>query len=248
MAKLEVSGVTVAYDSFTLSDVSFSLHGGEIVALIGRNGAGKTTTIDAVMGLVPLRSGCVLCDGQAVTRANAHRFKQRIGYVGAAQDYYPGIRVGAFLRVVSGFYDRWDWSAAARYLSEFGIDPNRKLGQLSSGTRVKLSLAIALSHAAEIYLLDEPTSGLDPIVRRQVLEVLRRLADEQGACVLFSSHITQDVEKIASRVMFLVDGALKLDTDIRGLEAMYGRREGAASLIEDALIELNGGVRDASAD
>ena len=285
MARLELSGVTVAYDNFTLSNVSFSMDRGETIALIGRNGAGKTTTIDAVMGLANRRSGGVYCDGEPVTRANVHRFKQRIGYVGAALDYYPNILVDTFLRVVSGFYDRWDRAAMARYLPAFGIDPGRKLSQLSSGTKVKLSLAIALSHAAEIFLLDEPTSGLDPIVREQVLEILAKLARERDACILFSTHITQDVEKIASRILFLVDGALALDTDMEALNARFvklrlddPRLEGAARggvvindrlivleradapagaldlcervplRIEDVLIYLNGGVRDAPAD
>lgn len=221
MARLEVNGITVAYDKFTLSDVSFSCQGGEILALVGRNGAGKTTTIDSIMGLTTLRAGSVRCDGQQVTRANEHQFKQKIGYVGAAQDYYPNIRVSAFLRAVSRFYARWDASTAARYLSSFNIDPSKKLSQLSSGMKVKLSLAIALSHAAEVFLLDEPTAGLDPIVREQVLEILERLARERGACILFSSHITQDVGKIASRVLFLVDGVLALDTDIKTLDERF---------------------------
>lgn len=221
MAKLEVSGITVAYEAFTLSNVSFSCHGGEILAIIGRNGAGKTTTIDSIMGLTPLQSGSIRYDGRLVTRANGHQFKQKIGYVGASQEYYPNIRVGAFLRVVSGFYRQWDMSKASRYLTSFNIDQNKKLSQLSSGMKVKLSLAIALSHAAEVFLLDEPTAGLDPIVREQVLEILERSVRESGACVLFSSHITQDVEKIASRVLFLVDGALVLDTDMKALTQSF---------------------------
>lgn len=175
VARLELCGATVAYDGFTLVNVSFACEGGEILALIGRNGAGKTTTIDSVMGLTHLRSGEVRWNGQPVTRANAHRFKQRIGYVGAGQDYYPNVRVGSFMRAVSGFYSRWDTAAAAGYLSAFNIDPAKRLSELSGGTRVKLSLAIALSHGAELFLLDEPTAGLDPIVREQVLELLERL-------------------------------------------------------------------------
>ncbi|MDO4865802.1 MAG: ABC transporter ATP-binding protein [Clostridia bacterium] len=217
MAKLELSGITVAYEKFTLSNVSFSCDEGEIVALVGKNGAGKTTTIDSIMGLTRRLSGSVRYDGQLVTGANEHRFKQKIGYVGASQEFYPGIRVGAFLRVVSGFYPQWDASRMARYLSDFNIDPSKRLSQLSSGMKVKLSLAIALSHSAEIFLLDEPTSGLDPIVREQVLEILERLARERNACILFSSHITQDVERIATRVLFLVNGSIVLDTDVKRL-------------------------------
>lgn len=221
MARLELDGITVAYEKFTLSNVSFSCDGGEILALVGRNGAGKTTTLDAIMGLTALQSGGVRYDGQLVTKVNEHRFRQKIGYVGASRDYYPNIRVGTFLRAVSGFYEKWDKAAIARYLSSFGIDPGKRLSQLSSGMKVKLSLAIALSHSAEILLLDEPTAGLDPIVREQVLEILERLAGERDACILFSSHITQDVEKIASRILFLVDGAIALDANAKALDERF---------------------------
>lgn len=234
MARLELSGITVAYEGFLLSHISFACDGGEIVALIGKNGAGKTTTIDSVMGLTNPRSGSVRYNGQPVTKANEHRFKQRIGYVGAAQDYYPSIPVGTFLRVVSNLYTHWDASTMARYLSRFRIDPSKKLSQLSDGTRVKLSLAVALSHDAELFLLDEPTAGLDPIVREQVLEILERLARERNACVLFSSHITQDVEKIATRVLFLADGKMVMDAGLQALNERFVKLslEGSGSRLE----------------
>ena len=134
----------------------------------------------------------------------------------------------------------------ARYLSAFNIDPGKKLAQLSSGVRVKLSLAVALSHDAEIFLLDEPTSGLDPVVREQVLEILERLARERGACVLFSSHITQDVEKIATRILFLVDGAFALDTDAKALGERFVklRLDGLSPRLDQVRrkgVVLNGG-------
>ena len=221
LPRLELNGITVAYEKYTLSNISFSCNGGDILALIGRNGAGKTTTIDSIMGLTTLKSGIIRYNGQPVTEANEHQFKEKVGYVGASQEYYPNIRVGTFLRVVSGFYPHWDRSIIEQYLSSFSIDPDKKLSQLSSGMKVKLSLAIALSHSAEIFLLDEPTAGLDPIVREQVLEILERLARERGACILFSSHITQDVEKIASRVLFLVDGTIALNADMKTLDERF---------------------------
>ncbi|MBR3274001.1 MAG: ABC transporter ATP-binding protein [Clostridia bacterium] len=221
LPRFELNGITVAYEKYTLSNISFSCNGGDILALIGRNGAGKTTTIDSIMGLTTLKSGIIRYNGQPVTEANEHQFKEKVGYVGASQEYYPNIRVGTFLRVVSGFYPHWDKSIIEQYLSSFSIDPDKKLSQLSSGMKVKLSLAIALSHSAEIFLLDEPTAGLDPIVREQVLEILERLAREIGACILFSSHITQDVEKIASRVLFLVDGTIALNADMKTLDERF---------------------------
>jgi len=221
LPRLELNGITVAYAKFTLQNISFSCNGGDILALIGRNGAGKTTTIDSIMGLTNLQSGGIRYNGQLVTKANEHRFKEKVGYVGASQEYYPNIRVGTFLRVVSGFYPRWDKSIIEQYLSSFGIDLSKKLSQLSSGMKVKLSLAIALSHSAEIFLLDEATAGLDPIVREPVLEILERLARKRDACILFSSHITQDVEKIASRVLFLVDGTIAMDADVKTLDECF---------------------------
>ena len=234
MARLELNGITVAYEKFTLSNISFSCNGGDVLALIGRNGAGKTTTIDSIMGLTTLQSGSIRYDGQPVTKANAHRFKQKIGYVGSAQEYYPNICVGTFLRVVSGFYANWDQNRIAQYLASFNIDPGKRLSHLSSGMKVKLSLAIALSHSAEIFLLDEPTAGLDPIVREQVLEILERLARERDACILFSSHITQDIEKIASRILFLVDGKNALDADMKTLDERFVKLR-----MDDSLTRLN---------
>ena len=151
----------------------------------------------------------------------------------AAQDYYPNIRVGTFLKAVYGFYAQWDASKAAQYLSSFGIDPSKKISQLSTGMRVKLSFAVALSHSAEIFILDEPTTGLDPIVREQVLEILKRLAEEKDACILFSSHITQDIEKIASRILFLVDGTMALDTEPKALSENYVKL-----CLDDSLTQL----------
>ena len=233
MARLELSGITVTYEKFKLSNISFSCDGGEIVALIGRNGAGKTTTIDSIMGLTNRQSGNIRYNGQLVTKANENQFKQKIGYVSASLNYYPNIRVSSFLRIISGFYPQWDASVATQYLSSFNIDQSKKLSQLSTGMKVKLSLAIALSHSAEIFILDEPTSGLDPIVREQVLEILERLASEKGACILFSSHITQDVEKIASRILFLVDGNMMLDTDAKALDDSFVKLR-----LNDSLLRL----------
>ena len=244
MARLELNGITVAYEGFTLSNISFSCNGGEILALIGRNGAGKTTTIDSIMGLTLLQSGTIRYNGHPVTKANEHQFKEKVGYVGASQDYYPNIRVDTFLRVVSGFYPQWDKSIMAQYLSLFNIDPNKKLSQLSSGMKVKLSLAIALSHSSEVFLLDEPTAGLDPIVREQVLEILERLARERDACILFSSHITQDVEKIASRILFLVDGAIALDADMKALDERFVKLRVNDSLLQLKQISQKGVIRN----
>lgn len=221
MTRLELNGLNVAYEKFRLSDISFSCEGGEILALIGRNGAGKTTTIDSIMGLTNIQSGNIRYNGQVITKANEHIYKEKIGYVSATQEYYPDIHVSAFLRVISKFYRQWDASKAAHFLSLFNIDTSKKLSQLSSGMRVKLSLVIALSHSAEIYLLDEPTAGLDPIVREQVLEILERMARERDTCILFSSHITQDVKKIASRILFLVNGVLMLDADMETLDERF---------------------------
>lgn len=175
MSRLHVDSLSVSYDSFSLQNVAFDIMPGEIIALVGKNGAGKTTTIDAIMGLTQKQSGNISLDDYQITEKNIHHFKQAVGYVSASQEYYPTVTVGDFVRVIARFYSEWDNTLLDNYLQVFSIDKKKKISELSSGTKVKLALAVALSHRAEVLLLDEPTTGLNPIVRTQVLDIIHHL-------------------------------------------------------------------------
>lgn len=228
---LSVKDITVEYPKFTLNDISFNLHGGEIVGLVGENGAGKSTTIKAIMGMVDYKKGEIRFKGNLIRKADMPAFKQKIGYVGDAELYYPKVKVKHLLKFLSELYDDWDLQYMYRYLDILKIDTEKTIIQLSMGMRVKLEIVIALSHHAQIYILDEPTSGLDPVIRREVLNILLQLKRE-GKAVLLSSHITGDLEKIADRIIYIVEGRILLNEKKEILQKKY-------SSLEDVLFSLS---------
>jgi ABC-type multidrug transport system, ATPase component len=211
MSLLSVENICVEYKSFKLDNVSFDLNQGEIIGFVGRNGAGKSTTINAVIGLAKRSNGKVFYCGQDIDSTNIHILKQNIGYIGDFSDCYPNVRVRHLVGFVASLYDQWDKEKAAYYLNTlFKIDQGKAMKELSSGTRVKLGLAMALSHDAKILILDEPTSGLDPLVREEVLQILHDLVSTEGRSVFFSSHIIDDIRDVADKVMYIVDGKIRL--------------------------------------
>lgn len=238
---LSVEKLKVEYPSFVLGELDFDLHRGEITGLVGQNGAGKTTTIKAIMGIVAPSAGGVFYDGKKVTEKDIPDFRQMIGYVGDAELYYAKIKVKQVLKFLSELYDDWDQQLMERYIKDFKLDVEKKIIELSAGTRIKLELVMALSHHAEVYLLDEPTSGLDPIVRSEILKILRKLKKEENKAIFFSSHITSDIDKIADRVMYMVDGKLVLDKQINELREDFIKIRGNADATL-AEVHENGGV------
>jgi len=203
---LTVRGLRKEYPGFTLSDVSFSVRPGSIMGLIGRNGAGKTTTLKAVLNLVHPDGGEVRFFGLDFAR-NEGEIKRRVGFAGGAVDFYKRKKLRDLAAVTRTFYENWDGAAYRRYLEAFALDEDKTPAQLSEGMRVKLSLALALSHRAELLILDEPTSGLDPVSREELLETFDFLRG-QGVAVLFSSHITTDLEKCADDITYVAGGRL----------------------------------------
>lgn len=238
---LSVENLKVEYPSFVLGELNFDLHRGEIIGLIGENGAGKTTTIKAIMGILMPSAGAVYYNGKKVEEKDIPDFRQIIGYVGDAELYYARIKVRQILKFLSELYVDWDHQLMERYIKEFKLDVEKKIIELSAGMRIKLELVMALSHHAEVYLLDEPTSGLDPIVRSEILKILRKLKKEEQKTILFSSHITSDIDKIGDRVLYMVEGKLVLDKGIEEIREDFIkiRPNADATLAE---VHENGGV------
>ncbi|SCJ90861.1 Uncharacterized ABC transporter ATP-binding protein YbhF [uncultured Eubacterium sp.] len=238
---LSVENLKVEYPSFVLGELNFDLQKGEIIGLIGENGAGKTTTIKAIMGIVMPSAGAVFYNGMQVKERDIPDFRQAIGYVGDAELYYARIKVKQILQFLSELYADWDGALMERYIKIFKLDVEKKMIELSAGMRIKLELVMALSHHAEVYLLDEPTSGLDPIARSEILKILRKLKHEEQKTILFSSHITSDIDKIGDRVMYMVDGKLVLDKRIEEIRADFIkiRPNADATLAE---VHENGGI------
>lgn len=208
MNAMDIRGLCKKYPAFELKDVTFSVPQGAVMGFIGRNGAGKSTTIKSILGLVHPDAGQVEILGRDF--AEDERFiKENIGVVLGGIDFYPKKKIGTLTDVTRRFYENWDEEKYRHYLKLFAIDESKRVDQLSSGMQLKYMIALALSHNARLLILDEPTSGLDPVSRDELTELLRRIAADGQRSVLFSTHITSDLEKCASHIAFIKEGELQ---------------------------------------
>ena len=230
MKALEVEGLRKQYPSFLLEDVSFSMEEGRIMGLIGRNGAGKTTTLKSIFNLVHPDAGMIRLLGMDMP-AGERAIKQRIGFAGGAIDYYKRKKLREIGAVTKRFYENWDDEAYRRYASTFSLDDEKTPLQLSEGMRVKFSLTLALSHRAELLILDEPTSGLDPVSRAELLDTFLFLK-EHGVSILFSTHITTDLEKCADDISYLAQGRLIASEPLDGFLRTNAAKGNGTSLEE----------------
>ena len=212
MDVLSIQNLSKNYEKFSLQNVSFTIRQGEIMGFIGRNGAGKTTTLKSLLNFVHPDTGEILFFGMPFAE-NESAIKLRIGFVSGAVDYYTRKKLRAITSVTRSFYPNWDDAAYRRYLKMFNLDETKTPSQLSAGMKVKYNLALALSHHAELLILDEPTSGLDPVSRDDLLDVFLSLARE-GTSILFSTHITSDLDKCADRITYIQGGHLLASEDL----------------------------------
>lgn len=207
MNALRIENLTKHYPQFTLDGVSLTLKRGRIMGLIGKNGAGKTTTLKAVLGLVPSDGGTVEMLGLPCPDHELE-CRQKLGVVLGGIDFYRNQRLAAITEVTRRFYQNWDEASYRRYLTEFELDQRKRVQELSAGMRVKYLVALALSHRAELFLFDEPTSGLDPVSRDELLGLFRALAADGRRSILYSTHITTDLEKCADDITYMKDGKI----------------------------------------
>ena len=204
---LRLENVVKKYPSFSLKDVSFSIKPGEIMGFIGRNGAGKTTTLKCIMNLLHYESGSIKAFETDMSE-NELENKQRIGFALSELNYYPNRTIKQLMNVTKRFYKNFDEKKFEDVCKLFNLDVNKKLEELSSGMKVKYSVAIALSHKAELLILDEPTSGLDPVSREEVLDIFREIVKSGERAILFSTHITSDLDKCASNITYIQNGQI----------------------------------------
>ena len=202
---LRLENVNKKYPTFSLKDVSFSIEPGEIMGFIGRNGAGKTTTLKSIMNLIHYESGKITAFDTDMTE-NELENKQRIGFALSELNYYPNKTIRQLMNVTKRFYKNFDEQKFNEVCKLFNLNIDKKLEQLSSGMKVKYSVAIALSHQAELLILDEPTSGLDPVSRDEILDIFREIVRSGERAILFSTHITSDLDKCATNITYIHDG------------------------------------------
>ncbi|HOA41092.1 MAG TPA: ABC transporter ATP-binding protein [Halanaerobiales bacterium] len=228
-AILEVDNLRKEYRDFNLN-VSFSLERGYLMGFIGPNGAGKSTTIKLIMNLLKKDSGAIKVFGLDNVK-NEIEIKQRIGFVYDQNYYYDELTVEEMKGIISRFYADWDDELYRSYLKIFDLDPRKKIKELSKGMQMKFSLIMALSHHAELIIMDEPTSGLDPIVRRELLQILSEILQNENKGILLSTHITSDLDKIADYITFINQGRIVETTTRDFLLENYGVVRGKKELL-----------------
>lgn len=202
---MKIDNLCKSYKAFSLKNVSFSLPKGYIMGFVGQNGSGKTTTIRSMLGIANKDSGNIELFGLDNVK-DYREIKQRISVVFDSLCYPPHLKIKHIESMLKSFYDKWDSEEFHRLIKKFKLHENEKIGKFSKGMRMKLMIAVALSHKAELIILDEPTSGLDPVARDELLDILTEYISDENNSILFSTHITADLERIADYVTVLNDG------------------------------------------
>lgn len=205
---LEIKGLCKKFadSSFSMHDINLALPKGVIMGLIGENGAGKTTLIRLIMNIYGRSGGTVTAFEGLDNVKNEPEFKNKLGFV-ADEDYlYINTTVAKTAKAFSYAFDNWDNSIFMKYMDMWQIDVKKKCGELSKGMKTKVMLALALAHKPELLILDEPTAGLDPAARIEMLDILREFVSDGERSVLFSTHITGDLDKVADYIALMIDG------------------------------------------
>lgn len=204
---IEIKGVTKKYSGFTLDNISFNVPKGSIMGFIGQNGAGKTTTIRSLLNIISIDEGEMKILGLDYLQ-NEQEIKERIAVVFDELPFHDIFNAKDMARIFEGIYPKWDTAEYIRYLERFELPTNKKIGEFSKGMKMKLQIACALSHSAELLIMDEATTGLDPVVRDEILHIFMKYLQGGERSILMSSHITSDLEKIADSVTFINNGKL----------------------------------------
>ena len=240
---LEIKNLTKEYKNFKLDNISFVIPKGFIMGFIGENGSGKTTTIKLIMNLLQRDGGEIKVFGKDNVKSE-REIKEKIGFVYDDCFYYENLSIKDNGKIISGFYKQWDWKVFNNYLRKFNLDDRKKVKELSKGMKMKFAIAIALSHKAEFIILDEPTSGLDPVMRRQVLEILQQVMEDENVGILISSHIISDLEKIADYITYIKKGRIVFSMSIPELQEEYVLIKGNKSLLKDIDRNIIYGLRE----
>lgn len=228
---LEIRGLRKEYKGFTLKDVSFSAPQGYIMGLIGPNGAGKTTIIKLIMNLIRRNGGEIRVFGLD-NIAHEPEVKSRIGFVYDVPCFYDDVSLRDIKSSIAPFYKKWDDRLFTKLMTEFELPSRQKFKKLSHGMKMKFALALALSHDADLVIMDEPTSGLDPVFRMELLDRLSALIQDARKSVLFSTHITTDLERIADYVTFIHGGEIVFSASKEEIKENWGVIKAGRGIID----------------
>ena len=202
---IELKNVSKSFNGFQLKDITMTVKKGYITGFIGGNGVGKSTTIKLIMNLLQPDSGTISIFGLNY-KDHEKEIKQRIGFVYDDSMFYENLTLLEMKGIMKRAYINWDNTMFHHYINSFELPINKQLKSFSKGMMMKASLAIALSHHADLIIMDEPTSGLDPIFRRELLDILHHLIQDGEKTIFFSTHITTDLDRIADYITFIHNG------------------------------------------
>lgn len=240
---LEVKNLQKSFKDFALQNISFNLPRGFIMGFIGPNGAGKSTTIKLMLNLLKKDGGEIKIFGLDNIQ-HEQEIKNKLGFVFDENYYYEALTIAEMKWVIAPLYKNWDDNVFARYLKEFALSPKKKIKDLSKGMKMKFSLAMALSHQAELLIMDEPTSGLDPLVRSELLQILSYLIQDQNKGIFLSTHITSDLDKIADYVTLINNGQVVFSTVKDEIIDNYGLVKGDKALLDRDIREEFIGIKE----
>lgn len=228
---LEIRGVRKSYPGFAMKDVDLVVPRGHVMGLIGPNGAGKTTLVKLVMNLITRDAGEIHVFGFDNLLHEAE-VKARIGFVYDEPNFPHDVNARGLGRAIGPFYKGWSSERYRRLLGEFGVPERKRFKALSKGMQMKLALAIALAHDADLLLMDEPTAGLDLEFRRELLDHLAAILEDQRKSVLFSTHVTSDLERFADFITLIRDGEIVFSLPTSDLRDAWGVVRGAADVLD----------------
>lgn len=228
---IELQHINKTFNGFQLKDLSITVKKGYVTGFIGGNGAGKSTTIKLIMNLLQQDSGSVSVFGMNYKK-HEKDIKERIGFVYDENIFYENLTLKEMKRIIKPAYKNWDHNAFQRYVDQFELPLNQKMKTFSKGMKMKASLAIALAHHAELIIMDEPTSGLDPIFRRELLNILHDLMQEEDKTIFFSTHITTDLDRIADYITFIHNGEHIFTKEFYKIEEEYAIVKGTLDLLD----------------
>lgn len=218
---LEVKGLSKKYKDFELKDINLSLQKGMIMGFIGENGAGKTTTIKAILNLINPSSGEIKIFGLD-NKKEEKKIKEDIGVVLDDSFLSEYLNVEDINKIMKNIYKNWDEKLFLEYIEKFKLPRKQISKEFSSGMKMKLKIATAISHKPKLLILDEPTSGLDPVARNEILDIFQEFIQNGENSILVSSHITSDLEHIADYITFINEGKIILSKERDELLEKYG--------------------------
>ncbi|TES46994.1 ABC transporter ATP-binding protein [Halalkalibacterium halodurans] len=228
---VELINVTKTFKDFSINKMDLQVKKGFVTGFIGANGAGKSTTIKMMMNLLKPDDGEVKLFGMDYT-THEKAIKERIGFVYDGNVFFEGLNLIDIKHIVGPAYKRWDDTLFYQYVDKFELPLNKAIKTFSKGMQMKASLAIALSHHAELIIMDEPTAGLDPIFRRELLDILQELMIDNDRTIFFSTHITTDLDRIADYIAFMQGGNLVFNQSIHDIDENYALVKGGLDLLD----------------